>query len=247
MSASIRTAAASGAAFVALAAAPCGAQAALESRLDGLAVYDTDRNLTWLADANAIAGTAFDDGFRSNDGLVTWASAVAWVDSLDVGGFTDWRLPRTLVPDASCHYAELAGDRGCTGSEMGHLYHHELGGTVYAPADRPPDDGIRASGDPDLALFRNIRSRPGGGGIYWAAESWNAANARGFNFNHGLQYWVLNKAHQHFAWAVRDGDVGVGVAPIPEPSTWALLLAGLAGIGGVAARRRDAGSRADAR
>jgi len=53
------------------------ANAALVSRLGGLAVYDTDLNITWLANANA------------------------WASGLTVGGFSGWRLPTTLQPDAT--------------------------------------------------------------------------------------------------------------------------------------------------
>ncbi len=51
----------------------------------------TDRNITWLGDANFGAGSAFDNGGNTTDGRMTWDNAVAWVDSLTVGGFTDWR------------------------------------------------------------------------------------------------------------------------------------------------------------
>jgi hypothetical protein len=41
------------------------AYAALDSRLSGLAFYDTDFNVTWLANANA-------------NGRMTWSEANAW-------------------------------------------------------------------------------------------------------------------------------------------------------------------------
>lgn len=89
------------------------ANAALESRLGGLAVYDSDLNITWLADANA-------------NGMMNWSQAKTWAASLTVGGFSGWRLPNTLQPDTSC-----SGQWQCTGSEMGHLFYNELGG--YEP------------------------------------------------------------------------------------------------------------------
>jgi PEP-CTERM motif len=233
-----------------LAAAPVDAQAALSSRLGGLAVYDSDRNLTWLANANAIAGTAFDDGFSTSDGLVSWTNALAWADALVVGGYSDWRLPTTLQPDPACTgqtgggTVSLGGN--CSGSEMGSLYYLQFGGPSL-PFNAPLD-GILATGDPELALFNNIRSQGGQGGIYWSSTDSNAANAWVFNFNNGQQT-ILNKALGHFAWAVRDGDVAGVVAPnppvpplspVPEPSTWLLMSAGLVGL---AALRRRASRR----
>ena len=64
---------------------------------DGVAlVYDSDLNLTWVADAN-LAGT-----LASDDGLRNWEAAQAWVKGLKIAGLTDWRLPRTAQPDPSC-------------------------------------------------------------------------------------------------------------------------------------------------
>ena len=45
------------------------AQAALLSRMGDEAVYDTVRNITWLADANAGAGSIYDTGSSATTSL----------------------------------------------------------------------------------------------------------------------------------------------------------------------------------
>lgn len=202
------------------------ANAALLPRLGGLAVYDTDLNLTWLADANAIAGTPFDDGTNTTNGWVSWSSANAWAASLNVAGVTGWRLPTTLQPDTSCMGQTGGGTisvgANCTGSELGHLFYLELGGSNLPSP--PPSNGILASGDADLALFSNIQSVFGQGGIYWSATEYNAANAWQFNFNNGLQFFEhKNGFGGHPAWAVHDGDV----SPVPVPAAIWLFGSGL--------------------
>ncbi len=77
-------------------------------------IYDTDRDITWLGNANFGAGSSFDDGVSTTDGRMTWQNAVNWADSLTVGGFTDWRLPTT-----SCFFRSATV---CINSEMGHLF-----------------------------------------------------------------------------------------------------------------------------
>jgi len=72
----------------------------LESRLGGQAFYDPNLDITWLADANAGAGSAFDDVATGSttgtttDGKMTWQSAMDWAASLTVGGVIagTWRL-----------------------------------------------------------------------------------------------------------------------------------------------------------
>ena len=59
------------------------ANAALVERLGGLAYYDTDADLTWLADANY----AFTSGYDA-DGRMTLADANAWVANLNIAGVT---------------------------------------------------------------------------------------------------------------------------------------------------------------
>ena len=55
--------------------------AALVSRLAGQAVYDTDRNITWLADASYAQTSGYDP-----DGIMTQIEALAWVAQLAFGG-----------------------------------------------------------------------------------------------------------------------------------------------------------------
>ena len=197
-------------------------------------IYDDDLNITWLGNANFGAGSLFDDGPDTTDGEMTWQSAVDWAASLTVGGFTDWRLPNTTQPDATC--AGVTGDvppqgfgQDCTGSEMGHLFYDELGGTVNAD--------ILTSSDPDLALFGNLRADG-----YWSGTEFlfidpsEGSFAWTFQFGGGIQ-GVDPKSHDNdfAAWAVRSGDVAI----VPEPSTLALFVTGIAGLGFMMRRRRS--------
>ena len=59
-------------------------------------IYDTVKDITWLADPNAGFGTTFDAADGLVDGRLTWANALAWTASLTTGGFTGWsRMPMT--------------------------------------------------------------------------------------------------------------------------------------------------------
>lgn len=201
------------------------ANAALISRLEGQVVYDTDRNITWLADANAGAGSIYDDGRSSTDGLMSWEKAKEWVGSLTVGGVTDWRLPTTLIPDTSsgCSNPSDPQASACSGSEIGHLYYTELNGSFFS--GNAPANGIQDSGDPDLSLFSNIQSTAGQGGIYWTSTDFSPARAWGFNLNKGSQGGQVKSLH-HYAWAVHQGDVST----IPVPTAIWFFTSGIVGL-----------------
>jgi hypothetical protein len=59
-------------------------------------IYQPDRNLTWLMDANYARTSG-----RSPDGQLTWDAAMAWVRGLSYQGIRGWRLPSALNHDGS--------------------------------------------------------------------------------------------------------------------------------------------------
>ncbi len=57
----------------------------------------------------------------------------------------------------------------------------------------------------------------------------------------GVELFIGNGWNSATAWGTWSGSVTLhGVSPIPEPSTWALMLAGAAGLVGWVGRRRRA-------
>ena len=109
------------AAAAALVALSGAAQAAFVNRGGGM-IYDTTRNITWLANMNV-------------NGLMTWNAATAWANNLVYGGFDDWRLPTLNPADTSCSSNFNPGGglpkqyfgTGCTGGELSELFVTDLG------------------------------------------------------------------------------------------------------------------------
>jgi hypothetical protein len=196
------------------------AHAALIDRGGGL-IFDADRNITWLANANLGAGSAYDDGFSTTDGAMSWQSAVSWAANLSYGGYDDWRLPNTPVPDATCATPPPAFGINCTGSELGHLYVTELAGTVLDPPTMP-------TSAPGPGPFSNIKDDG-----YWSGTAYDATFAYVVNFGFSGAQAADNKSIGYFAWAVRDGDV----AAVPAPGTAMLLVTGLLAVARHARRR----------
>jgi hypothetical protein len=215
------------AALVAMAGA---AQAALVDRGGGM-IYDTTRNITWLADMN-YAKTQFDatGGTQGDaDGRMTWAAATAWADNLAYGGFDDWRLPTLNPADASCTGGLAVGfGFNCTGGELSGLFVTDLGYNHDGSGLIASDD--TAAQIANLALFSNVQSSG-----YWYGTEYapNPSLAWLFYTITGVQSFGF-KGTAFYAVAVRPGDVA---ASVPEPQTLALVLLAL-GATGVASRAR---------
>ncbi len=196
----------------------CTAHADLIDRGGGL-IYDTDFDITWLSDACYARTSGYDA-----DGLMTWSQATAWADQLTYGGYDDWRLPTALNQDGSGPDGWHSDAFNKNGSEMGHLFYDELGGTA--------NESIHTSTDPDMALFTNIQGylspdKSAGSLPYWTSTylpSWGRYWY--FAFSNGSQ-WAYWPNGEIYAWAVRDGDV----AATPVPGAVLLGMIGLSVVG----------------
>jgi hypothetical protein len=182
-----------------------GAAAALINRGGGL-IYDTDLNVTWLADANYAKTSGYTDSLYGpgSDGRMTWGQAIGWVSQLvyhdpvrnrDLRG---WRLPVTPQPDPSCSM-QLNGDSigyNCTGSELGHLFYKELGGKAAT--------SIRTTHNANYALFANAPAS-----LYWSGTSYaqDPSRAWGFLFDSGSPL-LGGKGDRMYVLPLRPGDVG---------------------------------------
>jgi len=204
------------------------AKAALVSRLGGLAVYDTDYNITWLADANLAASDTFGVSGIAGSGVMNWDTAQSWIGAMNGSaylGYSDWRLPTTLQPDLTCdnQSGNVSHDLNCRGSEMGHLFYSELGGVA--------GNSILDIHNSNFDLFSNIQND-----TYWSGTEYApnpTSQAWVFGFKYGGQDADL-KSTPLYAWAVRPGDI----AAVPLPSAVWLLASGLIGLLGFGRRRK---------
>lgn len=179
------------------------------------AYYDSVQNITWLADANAGAGSVFDDGYAADDGRMTWSNANAWAQGLDVHGVTGWRLPQFVVAGSS---------------ELSRMYFDTLGNAPFPPtsaSDPPP-------GWTNTALFSNLTS------WYWLSDAGSSPGQhRVWVVDYISTYHSQEPDTSNYrGWAVRDGDVPV--VAVPEPETYVLMLLGLAALW-ITRRRRTGG------
>ncbi len=219
------------------------AHAALQGRdLNGSvgsfeAYYDTDLNITWLADANYAKTSGYDA-----DGLMTWSQANTWAAQLSFYNpltnetIDNWRLPTTTDTGAAdCNFAYSGTDCGYNvdpaSSEMAHLFFTELGNiSAYntSGAFVGGSSGVNW-GLVNKGPFTNFQS-----GYYWSGTEYAPSPSGAWLFGTGDGFQFLDgKSDSLYALAVRPGDV----AAVPEAQTYALMLAGL-GLIGWRARRR---------
>ena len=206
--------------MLAIAAAACDTGATLQPRFvhDGVAgaFYDTEMDITWLADANYAAtvhaATALADGRFANE-----PAAQAWAASLEFGGVDGWRLPHS---DPACIGIPNIGNCDRHLSEFHWMFLENLGGAYgHAVADfhnATFDRFSHIQGDWVYWSETPMPGPPAGWTFVWSTLRNQPAVAPAFPSG------VLGAPY--FAWPVHDGDVG-GVLPptaVPQPSTLAL-------------------------
>lgn len=184
------------------------AHATLYDRSGGL-IYDDVLDVTWLQDANYAMTSGYD-----SDGLMTWEQASNWATALVFSGYGDWRLPEIIYGQS---YS----------SEMQSLYRSLLG-----PAQQQGGLNTLATNHNDsYDLFDNITPT-----LFWLSDPTNYVTQIRYpvvDMTDGTQFDAF-QGNTLRAWAVRDGDV----ATVPEPATWAMLLAGL-GLIAAGVRRNE--------
>ncbi len=175
------------------------ANAALISRLSGQAVYDTDLDITWLADMNLAASNTFGVGGIGTGvqiGRMDWFTANTWIAAMNSSGggsgylgINDWRLP----------IADSCLGNNCTGGEMGHLFYLEFGATAGT--------SILATGNPtEVGKFMNVASLLNIG--KWSGTEYAPFPSYVHYFNLTSGYaGATPKTIDLIAWAVRSGDV----------------------------------------
>ncbi len=227
--------------FIALMAMSSVSHSALVGRdLDGNlatfeAYYDTDQDITWLADANYAQSSGYDA-----DGLMTWSTANVWADSLTLGGYTNWRLPKTVDvgndgPTGTSIYKGVDyGYNITTHSEMSYMFYEILGNTARY------DTSGTATGCNSFCLinavpflFSNSKYQLKN---YWSVTEFvpMTSGAWFFSFIDGAQV-AGDKTRSLFAWAVHSGDVGAtSVVPVPA-AAW---LFGSALLGMIGLKRK---------
>jgi hypothetical protein len=224
------------------------AQAALIDRGGGL-LYDDVLNVTWLQDANYAKTSGYDA-----DGQMGWTEANTWARGLNISRFageslTGWRLAANTPVGARWNYdqsydgsTDVSWNITSPHSELSYMYNVNLGLKGYYSPSRTiqPGWGIFRNdtygGQADVGLVKNLQSY-----VYWSgmADGSNpASGAWRFHTLDGDQDYYTQSG-DFYAWAVRPGDV----AAVPEPETYAMLLAGLGLLGaGVKRRRRSFGA-----
>jgi hypothetical protein len=187
-------------------------------------LYDTTLDVTWLRNANV-------------NGAMDWNTANTWAADLVTGSgaaaISDWRLPTMADPAAAmnCTYSgtNCGANVAPSSSEMANLFYSTLGNkSWYNTSGVGPQVGW---GLTNVGSFQNMQSF-----VYWLGAEYSPGSDSAWNFATANGYQGGNiKTLQLSAMAVRPGDV---LSPVPEPETYAMLLAGLGLIGAIGRRRR---------
>lgn len=215
-----------------------GAHATLVPALGGQVVNDTDRNITWLANANLPATNTFGVGSIGVTGAMDGFNVYNWINAVNAAnylGFNNWRLPSTTdIGGTGCTLLTTFSGGTCgynvdpNTSEMAHLFYTELGNSAsFNTAGNPQAGGLVNSGP-----FSNIQT----GAYYHSTLVAGNANAEWrFGFRDGLQNDDL-RGFNLYTMIVRDGQVSA----VPEVAGFWMFGAGLLVLLGFARKRKSA-------
>ncbi len=184
------------AALIACGLSPVQAAATLTLSADGITVYDSANNITWLANANLPAANRFGVPVCSGasidtktcvnaSGSMTFQAAKAWVAAMNAAnylGHSNWQLPTSPILDPTCSFVGPQNNSfgwGCMASAFGSLY-TALG--LSAPASAIPLPTTIMDGP-----FINFQPA-----VYWTQTSpieptGDAGCCATFSFNSGWQ------------------------------------------------------------
>jgi uncharacterized protein (TIGR03437 family) len=155
---------------------------------DGITVYDSVNNITWLADANLAATNRFGlpvcnaSGTQpcvNASGSMSYRAAVAWVQAMNAAnylGHTNWQLPTNPVLDSGCGKTGPNGNNfgfGCSASALGSLYYNALGLRAPSTAVPIPNNTV--------GPFSNLQPY-----LYWSQSTGSGGYAT-FSFGNGFQ------------------------------------------------------------
>lgn len=247
---------------IALALAFSNAQSALHDRGGGL-IYDDVLKVTWLADANLSMSNTFGVAgigthhldYGSLYGSMSWYVAQEWLAAINRSnylGYSDWRFPIVKPVNGATFNNQFSTD-GSTdvgynitsvNSELAHLANVDLVGSARSMSPTCPTSMANCAIQ-DIGLFKNVNQRYS---YITATEVYPGSDSyRSFSFDSATSFGSVSyawgyqgtsgKGYPAVAMVLRDGDVASVAAPIPEPETYAMMLAGL-GLLGLTARRR---------
>jgi uncharacterized protein (TIGR03437 family) len=193
------------------------AAAALVPSADGLTVYDTVSNITWLADFNLPASNRFGlpacNGAGqqicvSVGGAMHYPSAEAWVAAMNAAnylGHSNWQLPTTPAIDKNCGRTGPNGGSfgfGCTLGALDSLYNALGFKSPHTAVAVPPNT---------VGPFSNIQPY-----LYWSQTSAGAMSGNStFSFATGWQ-GANTLPNFLYVWPMIPGRLP-GAPPAPGP------------------------------
>lgn len=225
------------------------------------AYYDTDLNITWLADANLpqsdLLGLTGLNIVSAAEMSLTQGSAaffIARMNSAAYMGVTTWRLPTARPVNGTNYYVGAGIDMyngvsdqgynlsasgtayaGTTASELAHMHYVTLGNSgAYDVTGTLTPCYNSASTTPYCLTNSGPFTNLRSNDGYWTDVLLQGDTGYiSFRFLNGGQ-GLDHSSSGLFTWAVTDGDVGTPVVPIPA-AVW--LFGGALGALGVARRK----------